>query len=178
MVYLLPGTTVLPLATLTLAPLSVADPPVTVTVLDCVPLMLSIHTAAVVKTRLPLTVSAPGPLRVFASVTEVPSVSIVPPALCTLTGRLIVILPPASCKVPPVKIGPGEPVGPEASVQASAPGLLALKVSPLAKSALPLLQMPGKSIGSLPTVIVVTTVLVAVLITVTVLLNVMGLLTP
>ena len=76
------------------------------------------------------------------------------------------------CNVPPVNTGPGVPVGPEASVQASkAPPVLALKVSPAPSKALPLEQMPPKN-GESPTGRVATTVLVATLMTETVLFDV------
>jgi hypothetical protein len=52
--------------------------------------------------------------------------------------------------VPPVNTGPGEPVGPDASVQFRAPEVLALKVRPEASSALPLEQMP-RACGKDPT---------------------------
>src|SRR2546423_10358145 len=96
----------------------------------------------------------------------------VPPGLCKVIGRLLAILASAICKVPPVNTGPGEPLGPDASVQLSAPVVLALKVRPDASNALPLEQMPrpsgrgpiGPGIGR-----VVMTVLVAVSMTETVL---------
>jgi hypothetical protein len=75
-------------------------------------------------------------------------------------GSELKIFAPANCKVPPVKIGPDEPVQP------NAPDVFALKVSPLASSALPLEHMAGNR-GSDPdgTLMVAVTVLVAVLMT-------------
>jgi hypothetical protein len=60
-----------------------------------------------------------------------------------------------------VNTGPDAPLGPEASVQASAPEVFALKVRPEASSALPFEQIPRKA-GLLPAGIVPRTVLVAV----------------
>ena len=117
----------------------------------------------------PILVRPPGPLMAPDSVALLPLVSTVPPWLCKVIGRLLAMLAPAICKVPPVKTGPGAPVGPEASVQASAPEMWAVNVRPLASSALPFEQMPGNC-GTLPTATVVRTVLVAVLMTETVLL--------
>ena len=55
------------------------------------------------------------------SVALLPLVSTVPPWLCNEIGRLLETVAPAICKVPPVKTGPAEPVGPDACVQAKAP---------------------------------------------------------
>jgi hypothetical protein len=93
----------------------------------------------------------------------------VPPWLINVIGSALTILAPPICKVPPVNTGPDDPVGPDASVQASAPEVFALKVRPAASKALPFEQMPGNS-GPFPTLTVATTVLVAVLMTETVLL--------
>jgi hypothetical protein len=117
----------------------------------------------------PILVRPPAPLIVPESVALLPVVSMVPPWLCNETGRLLVILAPAICKVPPVNTGPGEPVGPDASVQVRAPEVFALKVSPAASNALPLEQMPGK-MGREPTATVSMIKFVVVLITETVLL--------
>ena len=107
-------------------------------------------------------VRPPGPLIVPDKVALLPLVSMVPPWLCNVTGKLLVILAPAICKVPPVNTGPDAPLGPEASVQASAPEVFALKVSPEASSALPFEQMPSRK-GMLPAGMgAPTTVLVAV----------------
>ena len=121
----------------------------------------------------PILVRLPGPLIAPESVALLPLVSKVPPAACSVIGRALVILAPANCMVPPVNTGPGEPVGPEASVQVRAPEVLALKVSPAASNALPLEQMPRTS-GESPTGRVATTVLVAMLMTETVLFAAIG----
>src|ERR1700730_2746412 len=103
-------------------------------------------------------------------VAGLPLVSMVPPWPCKVTGRLLAMLAPAICKVPPVNTGPDAPLAPEASVHASAPEVFALKVRPEASSALPLEQTPKKS-GRLPTGMgAPTIVLLAVLMTETVLL--------
>jgi hypothetical protein len=47
-----------------------------------------------------------------------PLVSMVPPWLINVIGSALTILAPPICKVPPVNTGPGEPLGPDASVQA------------------------------------------------------------
>src|SRR2546430_6131437 len=93
----------------------------------------------------PILVRPPGPLIVPESVALLPLVSTVPPAACNVIGKALLILAPAICKVPPVNTGPGEPVGPEASVQASAPEVRAVNVRPVASSALPFEQIPGNS---------------------------------
>src|SRR6202011_3180446 len=122
-----------------------------------------------VSVPVPILVSPPGPLIAPERVALLPLVSTVPPAACNTIGSALAILAPAISKVPPVKTGPGEPLGPDASVQDSAPEVLALKVRPAASKALPFEQMPGNS-GPFPTLTVATTVLVAVLMTETVLL--------
>src|SRR5262249_29778617 len=104
----------------------------------------------------------PGPLIVPDRVALLPAVSKMPPWLISVIGSALAILAPANCRVPPVKIGPGALPDAEVSVHASAPDVLALKVSPLASSALPLPQTPRSEVGRLPTVTVAMTVLVAV----------------
>src|SRR5262249_15868719 len=104
------------------------------------------------------------------SVALLPAVSKVPPAACSTIGRPLAILAPANCRVPPANTGPAAPVGPDASVQASAPDACAVNVRPEASSALPLEQMRGK-IGREPTAIVPTTEFVVVSMTETLLVE-------
>src|ERR1700730_12655936 len=117
----------------------------------------------------PTLVRPPGPLIAPDKVALLPLVSMVLPAACNTIGSALAILAPAISKVPPVKTGPGEPLGPDASVQDNAPEVLALKVRPPDSKALPFEKMPGNA-GPFPKLKVATTMLVAVLMTETVLL--------
>src|SRR5437868_3628384 len=117
----------------------------------------------------PVLVRPPTPLIAPESVALLPFVSIVPPWVWRVIGSALETPAAAICKVPPVKIGPAEPAGPDASVQASAPDVRATKVNPVASSALPLEQTPGKNDGVVPTGSVATTRRVVVSTTETVL---------
>src|SRR6202011_3961198 len=110
---------------------------------DVAPVYVLLPDSVIVPVR--ILVSPPGPLIAPDKVALLPLVSMVPPWLINVIGSALTILAPPICKVPPVNTGPDDPVGPDASVQASAPEVFALKVRPEASSALPLEQIPGKT---------------------------------
>jgi hypothetical protein len=106
-VYLTPGVTVLPLATCTVAPPSVAVLATTVVVAEVEPMMPIMYNAADSSVRLPLTMSAPVglsalpgakvPLRTWVSPT-VPVPLKVPPKKISVTND--VAIEPSTCNVP------------------------------------------------------------------------------